>query len=349
MDGNHIKVSVIVTVYKTPKAVLKKCLDSLLSQTMPDAEFILVDDGSIDNSGKICDSYSEFDNRFQVIHKENNGLSAARNTGFIASRGDWIMFVDGDDWIEPDCCQSNYLLGIENNVDVVIFGTIQEIGNSSKPFKYHYPNGTIFEKDCRGKLLNEILNFNGNIATAWAKLIKRDFLLTHEILHNEILRQGSEGVEFNLRLFNKVERVYFTDAKYYHYVYNPFSISAKHNEQNHYFVLKCLSKMKEEIEKFRYDGLYEMWCSRVASVVIAAAVSGYFSSNNDEPYKIKKKKYVAYLHEPIIQEAMTCSDLSLSKQRKFILFLIKHNHFFAVSIIAKIRYKQKHKRNKSVT
>ena len=90
-----------------------------------------------------------------------------------------------------------------------------EIGNSSKPFKYHYPNGTIFEKDCRGKLLNEILNFNGNIATAWAKLIKRDFLLTHEILHNEILRQGSEGVEFNLRLFNKVERVYFTDAKYY--------------------------------------------------------------------------------------------------------------------------------------
>lgn len=99
------KISIVVPVYKVPEKYLHQCVGSLIKQTMEDIEIVLVDDGSPDNCGLICDSYSEKDARIKVIHKENGGLAAARNSGVAASSGEWIMFVDGDDWIEAPMCQ----------------------------------------------------------------------------------------------------------------------------------------------------------------------------------------------------------------------------------------------------
>lgn len=101
------KISVIVPVYKV-EPYLRKCLDSIVNQTYRNLEIILVDDGSPDNCGAICDEYAAKDGRIQVIHQENGGVSATRNAGLDAATGDWIGFVDSDDWIEPDMYQ--YLL-----------------------------------------------------------------------------------------------------------------------------------------------------------------------------------------------------------------------------------------------
>ena len=95
-------VSIIVPVYKVPEQYLRKCIESTIAQTLENIEILLVDDGSPDQCGKICDEYAEKDNRIQVLHKKNGGLSSARNYGCKAAQGKWIMFVDGDDWIEPD-------------------------------------------------------------------------------------------------------------------------------------------------------------------------------------------------------------------------------------------------------
>ena len=118
--GENVKVSIVVPVYNVPESALRKCLESTINQTMKEVEVLVIDDGSTDHSGLICDEYAASDNRIRVIHKANGGLSAARNIGYEMARGEWITFLDGDDWIDPATCEKTYNLGIENDVDIVI-------------------------------------------------------------------------------------------------------------------------------------------------------------------------------------------------------------------------------------
>lgn len=103
------EISIIVPIYKVER-YLKRCVDSILNQTFTDFELILVDDGSPDNCGRICDEYAEKDNRIYVIHKENGGLSDARNAGLDYATGQYIIFVDSDDFVEPDLLEKPIIL-----------------------------------------------------------------------------------------------------------------------------------------------------------------------------------------------------------------------------------------------
>lgn len=105
-----LKVSIIVPVYKA-ELYIRKCIDSILSQTFTNFELLLIDDGSPDNCGKICDEYAELDTRVHVFHKENGGVSAARNLGLDHAKGDYVCFIDSDDWIDPDMLET--LIGWE--------------------------------------------------------------------------------------------------------------------------------------------------------------------------------------------------------------------------------------------
>lgn len=112
------KISVIVPVYNTEK-YLQRCVDSILAQTLGDFELLLVNDGSTDGSGMICDEYAQKDSRVRVFHKENGGVSSARNLGLENAQGKWITYVDGDDWIEPTMYEELYKKAIEDKADVV--------------------------------------------------------------------------------------------------------------------------------------------------------------------------------------------------------------------------------------
>lgn len=126
------KISVIVPVYKVEPYLLR-CLDSLVTQTYQNLEIILVDDGSPDNCGAICDGCAARDGRIRVIHKENGGVSSARNTGLAAAAGEWIGWVDGDDWIEPDLYENMLQKAVEHGADIVVCGWREE-----------YPDRTAF-------------------------------------------------------------------------------------------------------------------------------------------------------------------------------------------------------------
>ena len=117
-------ISVIVPIYNV-EVCLSKCLDSLAAQTFTDAEFILIDDGSTDKSGRIADTYAGTDNRFSVYHTANHGLSAVRNLGIEKAKGDWLMFVDSDDYVEPDFCDTPYQAALREGADLVIFRYIR--------------------------------------------------------------------------------------------------------------------------------------------------------------------------------------------------------------------------------
>lgn len=128
-----IKVSVTVPVYNTER-YLRKCLDSLSAQTLREMEFILVDDGSTDDSPAICEEYSRNDNRFRVIHQQNGGLAVARQTGLSAAYGEYVIVCDSDDWVEPNMYERLYAAAIEDNADIVMCGYWAEYedGRSSR-------------------------------------------------------------------------------------------------------------------------------------------------------------------------------------------------------------------------
>lgn len=341
---SDIKVSIIVPVYNIPDKILRQCIESTINQTLKEIEIILVDDGSTDDSGKICDEYADKDKRIKVIHKKNGGLSAARNTGFENATGEWITFLDSDDWIDEHTCEDTYILGEKNRSEVVIFGTIQEFEHYKTPFKYHYADGTVFEAEMCKDLQCEILNFTGNVATVWAKLFRRSFLVDNGLEHNAELRQGSEGIEFNIRVFEKVNRAYFTDHIYYHYIYNPNSISAKHDEKNHYFVIKCFDEIKRQIAKSdNREKLEELFYKRFSYVVVATAISGYFNPCNNQSFVEAKNSFLRYKENKLVAETLARKEISLIDfRRKIVLVFIKCNLYFPIVLLAKIRYRQKH-------
>ena len=117
--ANFPKISVIVPVYNTEK-YLHRCIDSVLAQTYKDFELLLIDDGSKDSSGAICDEYAARDSRVKVFHKENGGVSSARNAGLAIASGDWIMHLDGDDWIAPDIQERLIRKGEDTGADIVM-------------------------------------------------------------------------------------------------------------------------------------------------------------------------------------------------------------------------------------
>lgn len=336
-------ISIVVPVYNVPEKYLRACIESLINQTYKVIEIILVDDGSKDQSGIICDQYAELDSRIKVIHKQNRGLSSARNTGYNHSKYEWLMFVDGDDYVEKNICYAMLTAAIQYDVDLVMCGMYKDYGKTHEKYTYYIPANVKFEKkDCIW-LQEQLLHFNGNIATAYCKLINKDVLSTYNITHNEKLRQGAEGLEFNIRLFEKIDSAVFIGERLYHYIYNENSISAKHDEANHEFVLKCFRMIKEQVQESENKTELMKWFdNRILYVVITTAISGYFSPSNKEPFRCKCEKFRKYLKNDIVDTALKSRNTQgLSNERKVMLFCIKHNMFVALQVFAFLRNQQK--------
>ena len=336
-------VSIIVPVYKVPERYLRKCIESTIAQTMQNIEILLVDDGSPDQCGEICDEYAKMDSRIKALHKKNGGLSSARNYGCKAARGKWLMFVDGDDWIEPDMCQAMYNAGEAKQVQLVMCGIMKDYGKSATEYKFYLEDGKVYKgQECKW-LQQQLLVYNGNIAVAYSKLIDRKLLMDNQIFHDEMLRQGAEGLEFNLRLFEKLESATFINKAFYHYIYNENSISASHNEANHEFVIRCFEKIKAFIDISDNREMLKPWFdNRLLYVIVTTAISGYFNPTNTEPYSDKKRKYAAYLEKPIVKEALwTKNTDGIGKQREIVLFFIKHRMYLMLDMMGKMRKWQK--------
>ena len=202
------KISIIVPVYKV-EPYIHKCIDSILNQTFKDFELILVDDGSPDNCGKICDDYAKKDSRVIVIHKENGGQSTARNRGLDVARGDYIGFIDSDDYIEPDMYELLYNMCIENNCDIsncssTIYFKNKTVVNGGHGLLIHNRKEAM-KVATEGILYDECL---------WTKLIKRE-LFEGLRIPNGI---AYEDTAFTYKLIDKSERVCCMGVAKYNYI-----------------------------------------------------------------------------------------------------------------------------------
>ena len=201
------KLSIIVPVYKVEKYI-QKCVDSILNQTYTDFELILVDDGSPDNCGKICDEYAQKDERVRVIHKENKGVSSARNLGINEAKGEIIGFVDSDDFIEADMYKDMMEFLEKNDLDIVCTDTYIVYGNRKK-FKPRYPKDKIFEN---GTAINE--NLNGNLDNAiWNKIYSREVIADVRFPVN----RRYEDVATVYKWINNAHKVGYMSKAHYYY------------------------------------------------------------------------------------------------------------------------------------
>lgn len=201
------KLSVIVPVYKVEKYI-HKCVDSILNQTFTDFELILVDDGSPDNCGRICDEYAKKDSRVRVIHQENGGLSAARNTGIQNAKAEFITFVDSDDYIDADMYEYMLQYMKANNLDLLCSDTKQVRGDKVK-INYLFDGDMLFDHD---EGLEDILV--GKIDNAaWNKVYKTEIVKQHGYPERRIY----EDVATTYKYFSHCERTGYARKAFYNY------------------------------------------------------------------------------------------------------------------------------------
>ena len=220
------KVSVIVPIYNVEK-YLSKCLNSIVGQTYENLEILCVNDGSPDNSGEILRIFAERDNRIRIINKENGGLSSARNAGIKEATGDYIVFVDADDWIDFETIETAVKATEEDGVEMVLWGYVREFKRESVE-KRIMDGDRIFDKDGTHRcihrrmagLLGEELSNPTNadsLATAWGKLYTTKKIKDNKLEFVDTKIIGTEDVLFNLYYFGYVESCKFIDKPFNHY------------------------------------------------------------------------------------------------------------------------------------
>ena len=215
MSQEKALISLIIPVYKVEK-YLEKCIQSVINQTYENLQIILVDDGSPDNCGKICDEYAKKDHRIEVIHKSNGGLSDARNKGLEIAKGEYIGFVDSDDYIEADMYEVLYNLLKQYNADVSIcnFYTVSQGKISIK----NADNG--INEYNRIEILKEILLDKNIQSYAWNKLYKKE--LFDEIKYH--IGKKYEDIGTTFYLLEKCNKVVVTGKSEYYYINRQDSI-----------------------------------------------------------------------------------------------------------------------------
>lgn len=230
------QISIITPVYMAEK-YLENCIDSILSQKYNDWELILVDDGSPDKSGLICEQFAKLDSRIQVIHKPNEGVSSARNIGMFSARGEWIYFVDSDDFIEPNTLEL-LVESVSNRTDLLIHGLCDDYLEKGIKFEYDYyvkKNWSIAE-------ILEYADKKGLLRGPVCKLYKTNIIRKYNILFNKNISYGEDTI-FTFEYLKYCNSVILIPFSLYHYCHRNNSLSGREYDYN--FWLKTANVLRD--------------------------------------------------------------------------------------------------------
>lgn len=304
-------VSIIVPVYNVEN-YLSKCVDSIINQTYRNLEIILVDDGSTDCSSKICDEYAKNDTRILVIHKANGGQSEARNIGISESKGEYIFFVDSDDYIEYNAIETMLEIAENKNVDMVIADIYSvnekgEILNEGKG-QYTFQNESLFSAEEAAQAFAE-LDWG-----PWNKLYKRS-------IHKDIyFPQGKihEDEAIMFQLFERCDKIVYTNARLYNYLQREGSTtSAKYS-------LKKMDWFEVWLNNFKY--VQEHFPSAEKKVMKKLMVTAIYNLDNLLNIKnIEAEKYIFQIRKELReyqQEILLNSCIKMNYKFRIILINI---------------------------
>lgn len=286
---NEIGISIIIPVYNS-QDYLNQCVDSVINQNYTNWELILVDDGSTDESGRICDYYSEHDDRIKTFHINNSGVSHARNVGILNCQFDWICFIDSDDWVEPSYLD-NFIIHNPQRGDIVLQSTIMDFE--------HYPERNRLFRSYTDSILklaspqlSDLKIFHDGVP--YAKLFNRSVIIDNSISFNESLSIHEDHV-FVLDYYKYVSTINTSSNVSYHYIKRSGETlsSMKHDS---YELLDSAEAMIERIVYFKnilnINSFKELISSYGISIIIQACKNASIRNYNsifNSSYELIKK------------------------------------------------------------
>ena len=323
---NNIKVSVIVPIYNAEKYI-KKCVESILNQSLKEIELILVNDGSTDASYSICQTYAEKDKRIVLLDQVNAGVSVARNNGLNVAKGKYIEFVDADDYIESNTIEILYKRAVKSNSDTVIFG-IKNVYSDNESFT------DVKDEDYT---LTEFLKHYGEyisnaiIGATWNKLYRRELIEGVRFIEG---KRYNEDLFFNLDALKKCKIISLHQGVHYNYIHNADSVTSKYIEN--LFEIYAESN-KKAIQFLKETSSYDINASAQSKRFVKqtiAAILMILANNDIKKEKISKIKKI--FNNDAVRQAVAKA-IPSEKKEKILFFIIKHKMSRCMYFICKTK------------
>lgn len=316
------KVSVIVPIYKTPLNYFKECIKSLYNQSMREAEFILIFDGENKELLSVCEAYKEKDSRFKIFIQPHLGVSATRNYGITHAKGEYITFVDADDWIEKNCCQATYDFAKQNNSDIALFD-YKPVAGQNETKKYARSPISKFSSDEIQTLQEQTIALTDPkyvaAVSTWGKIIK-----------NETIR--SNDISFSINLHIAVDRPFmfkvYLCAKNISYIHEDFYNynKVKDSISNKKYYNKSIDLLNYLIEIQNISNKFPQQIGKQSFILLEDAWNSFYFNKKDNQSYLRDINYLCGItrsqsFQNLISQA-ALKDFHFIK--KLELFLIKH-------------------------
>jgi glycosyltransferase involved in cell wall biosynthesis len=325
-----IKVSVIVPVYKVPLEYLRDCLDSLKDQTLQECEFIVVSDGAPDAECSVCEEYASKDSRFKFFKRNHAGVSATRNFGLKQACGEYIAFVDSDDWVDKGIFEEAFAFSQKTNSDVTFWNYVKVSPNKSQPVKFSTTDSNFLSNKILSSI-KENLCFVANESFSnfiflFGKLYKSS--LIKDMRFDESLEIGEDRV-FNFQVFSKNTHLIHLDRDSYFHRQNALSITRRYRNN----AFEAFSKHMKILDKLAYGKYHKEICNEILFLFDQSLYLDFFHKDNPHSFKynINRVKKIFY-SEQFQSFIKDCSFRKLNLFHKTGYLCINNKLFFWIYI-----------------
>lgn len=332
-DALKAKFSIIIPVYNIDEKYLHKCILTLQEQTLKDIEIIIINDGSTNNCGSLCDAYSKADTRIKVIHQENKGVSAARNRGIQEATSRWIIFIDPDDWVELNMCEELDKYLMTNNADILMFTYYSNFKDREISHYYGTKEDLMFKTEEHELLQLSIMKVYSGfyplmIGSVVMKVFNKEFLTTNNIYFNENLPK-SQDLIFSLYAIEYAKKIAFINRTFYHYRQNDASICHRYNPNIFSFIMRTAEETENFINMFDKKMSFQVgYFHMIASLFFENMFLDFLHRNNVNNYRSKRKMYIDTLNSEPFKTTFINLDLrSYSGKMKVLLWIIKRKWY----------------------
>lgn len=342
-----IRFSIIVPVYKVKREHLDQCVQSVLGQTFGDLELILVDDGSPDDCGRYCDEYAQKDPRVKVVHKENGGTASARNAGLLQVTGEWVTFIDSDDWFESDSFERlNRAVETYHCADIVMFSGMREFNNNTENIPINYSDGQQFSSHEEREQLQmrvlavakEIHHSSINLVSACAKLYRRSYMVDNNLMFDSMIRYNEDGL-FSLETIEKANLIVNVKESLYHYRSTEDSKVNKFRpnvDSEQTLLINRIIEFADKNKK-RNGFRHAIMLRCIVSIQLCFFQKYYHSEYNRNN---RRKNFIAFLgSEPFITALKSVNTKELNSRFKFKFICYKYRLFGLLSLTQRLYIK----------